>query len=245
MSEPLPATSSGEVEMSTPETLVNIFFEPSRTFEALRNRPRFLVAGVVVLVLTIVVTSLLSLRVDMGAYIRERMERSPNAAQQTEQQKEMGVKIGKIIALVGVPIAIPIILAVGAALYLLGALAFGGSLSYKKALCVWAYSWIPPSVFGTLVGVLVLFLKSADSIDPEKLLVTNPGAFLSSETSSPVLIALLSQFDVLRFYGMFLAALGLRKVGKMSSGGSWGVVITLWLIGLLLGVGRAALFGRG
>ena len=27
-------------EMSTPETLTGIFFEPSRTFEALRARPR-------------------------------------------------------------------------------------------------------------------------------------------------------------------------------------------------------------
>jgi hypothetical protein len=244
MSEPLPATSSGEVEMSTAETLTNIFFEPTRTFEALRTRPRFLVASLILLVLTIAVTGLLYLRVDMGAYIREKMEKSPNSAQQTEQQKEMGVRIGKIMGGVLVPASVPVTIAAGAGLYLLGALAFGGSLGYKKALAVWAYSSLPPGVFGTFVAVLVLFLKSADSIDPEKLLVTNPGAFLSAETTSPILIGFLSQFDVLRFYGMFLAALGLRKVGKMSSGGAWGVVITLWIIGLMLRIGSAALFGR-
>lgn len=232
-----------EPQQTTAQTLTSIFFEPSSTFQALRNRPRFLVAGLVLLALTCAVTALLFLRVDMDAFIRERMERAPNAAQRTEQQTEMGVKFGKIIAAVGVPLSVPITIAAGSAIYLLGALAFGGSLSYKKALAVWTYSSLPPAVFSTFVVILVLFLKSSESIDPEHLLVTNPGAFMSSE-SSPALVAFLSQFDVLRFYGMFLAALGLRKVGKMSSGAAWGVVITLWVLGIVLRVGSAALFGR-
>jgi len=233
----------GEPQQTTAQTLTSIFFEPSSTFQSLRNRPRFLVAGLVLLALTCAVTAFLFLRVDMDAFIRERMERSPNAAQRTEQQTEMGVKLGKIFGAVGVPLSVPITIAAGSAIYLLGALAFGGSLSYKKALAVWTYSSLPPAVFSTFVAVLVLFLKSSESIDPEHLLVTNPGAFMSSE-SSPALVAFLSQFDVLRFYGMFLAALGLRKVGKMSSGAAWGVVITLWVLGIILRVGSVALFGR-
>jgi len=59
-----------------------------------------------------------------------------------------------------------------------------------------------------------------------------------------VLVALLSQFDLLSFYGLFLAALGLRKVAKLSSGAAWGVVISLWLIKVLLRIGSAAIFGR-
>ena len=243
MDAPVTSPSASEQDMSTLETLTSIFFEPSRTFEALRNRPRFLVAGLILFVLTAAITAALYLRVDMGQFIRDQMEKSPNSAQQTEQQKEMGVRIGKIMGAVGVPASVPVTIAAGAALYLLGALAFGGSLGYKKALAVWVYSSIPPAVFSTFVIILVLFLKPPDTIDPEHLLVTNPGAFMSTE-SSPGLVAFLSQFDLLRFYGMFLAALGLRKVGKMSSGGAWGVVITLWLIGLVLAVGAKALFGR-
>jgi hypothetical protein len=56
-------------------------------------------------------------------------------------------------------------------------------------------------------------------------------------------VAVLRQFDLLRFYGFFLAALGLRKVAKLSSGQAWGVVLTLWILGLLFAVGSAALFG--
>src|ERR1044071_2946278 len=245
MSDPYapPSTPATGAEMSTAETLTGIFFEPSRTFEALRARPRFLVAGLIVLILTCIVTFTLYARVDMGQFIRDRIEQSPNAAQATEAQKDMQVKVGKMIGMVGIPLSVPIATAAGAALYLLLVMAFGGSITYKKSLSVWTYSWLQQAAVGTLIAILVLFLKSPDSIVPEHLVATNPGA-LPGEGSPKVLVALLRQFDILRFYGFFLAALGLRKVAKISSGQAWGVVLTLWIIGLLLAIGSAALFGR-
>ena len=170
------------------------------------------------------------------------MERSPRNQNATEEQKETGVKIGKIVGAIGIPVSVPITIAAGAALYLLGVMAFGGSISYRKSLSVWVYSSFPPSVLGAVVAVLVLFLKATDTIDPEHLLVTNPGAFMSAE-SSPVLVALLSQFDLLRFYGLFLAALGLRKMTKMSSGSAWGIVLSFYMIRAVLAVCSAAIFG--
>src|SRR5437870_4117795 len=238
---PLASESAGET-LSTPATLTGIFFEPSRVFEALRTRPRFLAATIVLLVLTIAVTFVVFQRIDMGEYIRDKMERSPNAAQQTEQQKEMGVKFGKIFGAVLIPALVPIGLFAGAALYLLGVMAFGGSITYKKSLAVWAYSSLPPSVFASVVAILVLFLKAPETIDPEHLLVTNPGAFMGPN-SSPVVVQFLTQIDVLRFYGLFLAALGLRKVAKMSSGAAWGVVISLFIIGAIFKIASAAIFG--
>jgi hypothetical protein len=236
-----PSTASGAPEMSTAETLTGIFFEPSRTFEALRARPRFVVAGIILLVLVILVTAVLYMRVDMGQFIRDRIERSPNAAQISEQQKETQARLGKTIGAVLIPASVPFIIAGGAALYLLLVMAFGGSINYKKALSVWTYSSLPQHALGALIAILVLFLKSPDSIQPERLVATNPGALLGDE-SSRVLVAFLTQFDLLRFYGLFLAAVGLRKMAKLSSGQAWGVVITLWILGLLLAVARAALF---
>ena len=153
------------------------------------------------------------------------------------------IKFGKMIGAVAIPGVVPIIIAGGAALYLLGVLAFGGTISYKKALSVWVYSSLPQAVLGAFVAVLVLFLKSPDSIDPERLVATNPGALLG-EDASKVLVAVLSQIDILRFYGLFLAAIGLRKIAKLSSGQAWGVVISLFAIGALLRIASAAVFGR-
>jgi len=231
------------VEMSTPQTLTSIFFEPGRTFEALRSRPRFLIAGLILLVLTCLVTAILFVRKDMSVYIREKMEQSQSNQSATPEQKEMGVKIGTAIAAAGFPVSVPFWIAAGAALYLLGVMAFGGTISYKQALSVWVYSSVPPAILGTIVAILVLFLKAADQIDPEHMLITNPGAFMGAD-SSKVLTAILSQFDLLRFYGLFLAAVGLKKVAKMSSGAAWGVVILLFLIRAIFGIASAAIFGR-
>jgi Yip1 domain len=240
---PFAETPSTPAEtMPTSATLTGIFFEPGRVFEALRERPRFLAAGLILLMLTIVVTVVLFLRVDMGQFIRDQMDKSPRNAQMSEQEKEMGVKFGKIIGAVAVPASVPITIAAGAALYMLGVMAFGGSITYKQSLSVWAYSSLPPTVLGTIVAIMVLFLKSSDQVNPERLLVTNPGAFMGPDTSA-VLTAVLAQFDLLRFYGLFLAALGLRKVARMSSGAAWGVVITLWLLGAIIKVASAAIFG--
>jgi len=240
-----PASTSAATgpEMSTAETLSGIFFEPSRTFEALRSRPRFLVAGLIIFLMTCIVTAVMYTRVDMAQYMRERIERSPNAAQISEAQKETQVRIGKTFGMVLIPLSVPIGIALGSAVYMLLVMAFGGSITYKKSLAVWTYSWLAPAVLGTFIALLVLFLKSPDTINPENLIATNPGALLG-EDSSRVLVAFLRQLDLLRFYGLFLAAVGLRKVAKISSGAAWGVVLTLWIVILLLSVGSAALFGR-
>src|SRR5437867_5322022 len=238
----LETPEAGGETMSTPSTLTGIFFEPGGTFAALRVHPRFLVAELILLLLTIGVTPLVYQRIDMGQYIRDKMERSQRNANQTDQQKEMGVKIGKIVGAIGIPASVPLTIAAGAGLYMLGVMAFGGSITYKRSLAVWVYSSLPPAVLGSVVAVLVLFLKAPDTIDPEHLLVTNPGAFMGAE-SSPVLVAVLSQFDLLRFAGLVLAAIGLRKVARISSGSAWGVVLGLYLIRAVLAIASAAIFG--
>jgi hypothetical protein len=225
------------------ETLTGIFFEPGRVFESLRTRPRFLVAGLVLLVLTVVVTAVLFARVDMGQYIRDKMERSPRSSQQTEAQKEMGAKIGKTLGMVIAPLSVPIMVAAGAGLYLLAVMAFAGSMSYRQSVSLWVYSSLPPAVVASLVAIIVLLLKAPDTVDPEHLLVTNPGAFMG-EGSSQVFVALLTRFDLLEFYGLFLAAVGLRKIAKLSSGSAWGIVLGFWLIGTVLKVGRVLAFGN-
>lgn len=237
--------------MSTPETLANIFFEPGATFEALRERPRFLAPALILVLLTLAVTLLLFQKVDFETVVRQAMERNPRVQELPPDQRERIIErqtgpVGKALAYGAPFIGAMVVMAAGAGLYMLAALLMGGRMSYKQALSVWTYSSFPPAVLGGVLAVVLLFLKSPEDLDFTRpgagLLVTNPGAFLSSE-SSPALRAALSWFDLFTFYGMFLAATGLRKVAKLSSGAAWAIVIVLWLIGLTLGVGRAALFG--
>ena len=247
---PPQAGEAGGPSMSTPETLSGIFFEPGRTFEALRARPRFLVAGIILLALALVVTVLLMQKVDFAEFITKQITTGPRSEQMTPEAKATAIgfwtgPIGKVVIYVIPPVFIVIAIAAGAAIYLLAAMLMGGKMSYKQALSVWVYSSFPPGILQTVLSVVVLFMKPAEDIDLNKsgggLVVTSLGAMLNP--ASPALRGALGWFDLFTFYGMYLAALGLRKVGKLSSGAAWTIVIVLWLIGVIYSAGRGALLG--
>lgn len=241
-------TSAG-TSMTTVETLTGIFFEPSRVFESLRERPRFLGAAIVMVVALLAFTTMFFQRVGFERMITEAVESSPRADQMTPEQKEQAIRIQtspivKAIYYASPIIVVTIILAAGAGLYLLGAMLMGKKLSYKQGLAVWAYSSMPPMLLAMLLNIVLLFLKSPDDYDIVRasrrgLVQANLGLFVDLKTS-PVLGTVLSSIDLFAFYGLFLAALGLRRVGKMSSGTAWTIVIIIWVIGVIV---RAALAG--
>jgi hypothetical protein len=236
--------------MSTAETLTGIFFEPGRTFEALRARPRFLIAGLILIALALVVTILVMQKVDFAEFITKQITSGPRADQMTPEAKAAAIgfwtgPIGKVVVYVIPIVATVIMFAAGAGIYLLAAMLMGGKMSYKQALAVWVYSNFPPGILTAILSVVILFMKSAEDIDLNKsgggLVVTSLAALVNP--TSPALRGALSWFDLFTFYGMYLAALGLRKVGKLSSGSAWTIVIALWVIGILWSAGRGALFG--
>jgi hypothetical protein len=237
-------------EMSTPSTLTGIFLEPSRTFEALRARPRFLVAGIIIIVLSLVVTVLLFNKIDYSAFMREQITKSPRGGQMTPEQVDAAVgfyngPIGKLFIYVIPVIGTAAYIAAGGALYLLGSMLMGGVLRYKQALSVWTYSAFAPSLLGSIAAVIIVLLTPADELNPAQAggLVRANLAVLAPHGGSPAIGALLGSIDLFTFYGLFLAAVGLRKVGKMSSGSAWTVAGGLWLLGVLLKVAWAGIFG--
>ena len=238
-------------EMSTPQTLTGIFLEPTRTFEALRARPRFLVAAIIIVILSIIVTFLIFNKIDYAAFMRDQITKGPRGDQMTPEQIDTAVgfwtgPIGKVFIYVFPVIGAAIYIAAGGALYLLGSMLMGGVIRYKQAISVWTYSSFAPAVLGTIAGIIVVLMTPAEDINPSQpggVVRANLGILLP-HGSSPALGALLGSFDLFTFYGLFLAALGLRKVGKMSSGAAWTVAVGLWAIGVLLKVGWAAAFGK-
>lgn len=247
---PEPQTPDGPT-MPTAETLSAIFFEPGRVFEALRARPRFLVAALLSALLLCIFTFALFQRAGYENMMRAAIENSPRADQMTPDQKEKAIgfysnPVLKAVNYLSPIIGVTIIFSAGAALYLLGVMLMGRSMSYKQALAVWAYSSFPPIVLSLLVSFVLLFLKSQEDLEtvqPGRSLARANLGILVDPKASPVLAAALGTFDVFVFYGLFLAALGLRKVARLSAGAAWGIVIALWFVSLIFRVVLAALTG--
>lgn len=237
--------------MSTAETLTNIFFEPGSVFQSLRARPRFLVAGLIVIAVSMAFTITFFQRAGYEETMREAIENSPRSSQMSPEQKEKAFELYQRPYIKAFTYATPLIalvvaFAVGAALYMLGVMAMGQRISYRQALSVWVYSSYPPGVLVGLLSILLLFLKSPDDIDPSQLrggIVHADLSVLVNAKASPVMAAALGSIDLFGFYGLFLAALGLRYVARLSSGSAWGIVLTIWFIKVALRVIWATAFG--
>jgi hypothetical protein len=240
--------TQGQV-MSTPQTLVSIFFEPAETFEALRVRPRFLIAGLLTVLLFMAYYVTFVSTVGSENMIRAQIEsRNPEA---TPEQIEQGIRIQtspivKAITYASFPLVFAIIFAAGAGLYMLGTMMLAKSMTYKQALAVWVYSGYPPMLVFALINIILIFIKGKDDIDPTAL---NSGlakanlGFLVDPKAQPVIGTVLRSFDLIQFFGLFLAAIGLRKVAKLSSGSTWAIVLAIWVLGIIFRTTLAAIFG--
>ncbi|HEV2883245.1 MAG TPA: YIP1 family protein [Pyrinomonadaceae bacterium] len=246
---PQPEPPGGPV-MSTPQTLTSIYFEPTSTFQALKLRPRFLIAGLITVIVFMAYYATFEWRVGSEAIIRAQVEsRQPDASpEQIEQAMAMqNNPIIKAVTYAAFPLVFAIMFAAGAGLYLLGATLMGKTLTFKQALSLWVYSTYPPTVIFALINILLLFLKSKDDIDPTAvnsgIARANPSLFVDTKTQ-PVLATVLGSFDLISFYGLFLAAIGLKVMAKLSSGSAWAIVLAIWLVGVILRIIMSLAFGQ-
>jgi hypothetical protein len=213
-----------------------------------------LVAGLICIAFLLAFQIAFAQKVGYERIVREAVENGPRADQMSPEQKEAAIRVQsspivKVISLAVAPLIIALIFAAGAALYLLGSMLLAKQITYRQALSVWAYSSLPPIIISMVINIILLFLKSPDDYDivsaQRRGLVKANLSFLADAKTAPILYTLLGSFDLIAFYGLFLGALGLRKVGKMSSGSAWGVVLAIWFFGVLLRLGMATLFGQG
>ena len=246
-------TAGEQPQMSETETLVNIFFEPGRTFEDLRRKPRFVMATVLIALLVTAYGFGLYYKVGeegVRRFVTEQIERSPQGGNLSAEQKEGAVSLNMTIGSVvryGMPVLIVISILIGALLYWAGAKAFGGRGGYLHALSVWVYSSLPPTLVAMIANGIILFFKSTDEIDigasQRGVVHANP-SFLIDGKETPVLATLLATLDLFFIWGWILAAIGLRITNKISSGSAWAIVLILGLIQVVFRVIGALFSGN-
>lgn len=240
-------------QMSEISTIAGIFFEPGRTFEDLKRKPRFIVGSVIIALLVTAYGFGLYYKVgDEGTrrYAAEQIDKGGQASSMNAEQKASAVDLGMTIGAgvrYAMPIAMVIILLIGGLLYWLAGKAFGGTGSFLHALSVFVYSWLPPVVVSTVANLIILAFKSVDEIDigaAQKGVVTaNPSLFLDGK-ASPVLATVVATLDLFLIWGWVLAAIGLRVTNRISSGSAWAIVIIFAVIGTLFRVIGAIFSGN-
>lgn len=251
---PLPEEIRAETEppqMSEAATLGNIFIEPGRTFEDLRRKPRFILAMVVIVLGFAAFQIAFVEKIGFEKIVRERFESNSRVQQMPSDQKEKMIEqqtkpVFKYVSYALTPLFIVIALFLGGLLYWLGANLMGGNSTYLGGVSVWTYSSFAPFVVSILANFIILFLKSVDDIDlttgQQGLINANPTMLLNLK-GSPALAALLSSFDLFAIWGYVLAAIGLQKVAKLTSGLAWATVLVIAIFFITIKVVWAMFFG--
>lgn len=252
--ETLPRVDQGEApQMSEIATIAGIFFEPGRTFEDLRRKPRFIIGSIIIALFVTAYAFGLYYKVGeagMRNFTREQIEKSSQG--QSLSKEQMDTQIGLSITIQTVfryafPIVMFIILLIGGLLYFLGTKAFGGSGGFLHGLSVYVYSSIPPTILAMLGSFVVMAIKASEEIDigasQRGLLQANPSVLIDGK-ANPVLATLLGTLDIFMIWGWILAAIGLRITNRLSSGSAWAIVIILGVIGVLFRVIGAIFSGN-
>jgi Yip1 domain len=252
----LPYVADAPPPMSTVGRLTGIFFEPAAVFRNLRAHPRWLAAILIMGCLNAAYLAAFYQRLTPERIVDftfEKLKDSPIkppedrmalARQQALDAAKLPLaRAGNAIKTI---VGVFFVVAFFGALYLLGVLAFGGRMHFWQAYAVAAYAAFPVLVIQKVISFIILFVKSPDDIHPligQETLVTDNLGILFKAAEHPVLYVTASAIGILSFYKLWLTAKGLSEGGyKVSSSAGWGVAITLWVLGLFLGIAAAAIF---
>ena len=245
--EPAPA------EMSEISRLSGVFFEPSKAFADIAERPRWFVPLLLAILATLAFYVTYGQRNGWRSFIEEQMQSNARVARQMEQlspeQREQSFNLqAKIIMpityYVGPVIGMPIAFLFGS--LILWGIASGlmsAGVKFKQIFAIECYAGLT-GILAKILGIVVIFLKRPEQFNLMNPLAFNPAAFMDPKTTSKFIYTLATGFDLFVFWGMLLTAIGLKAAAgkRLSFGGALFAVALPWAFFLLLGASIAGAF---
>lgn len=178
---------------------------------------------------------------EMARGIAEAMKQNPGM---TQEQAEVGRKIGEYAMTFGTFILVPIAMLLTGLGAWLTAKMLGGSLSYGAATMVASYSFIPRIVESLTISAQGLLLDTG-ALTGRFQLSLGVARFLDPEMS-PGLLLLVGRIDVFTLWVTVLLALGIGVVAKLPKDKVIVAGVIMWAFGALPALwtlGKAAISG--
>ncbi len=222
-------------------------FSPKTTFEEIVRRPSWIAPIILLTIFSLGVSVLLGQKVSWERVVARSIEQSPRAqqlsAERREQQIAIGAKIARVAVYVFGTLGSLIFTVIMAAIFL-GAfnLLAGAGVRFGTAMAISSHA-LMPSAISSVLAIVVLLVKSSDTIDPNHLLATNLGALVSSDAPK-WLEKLAASVDIFWIWILVLLAVGFSAANpkKVSMGKALGIVFGLYVAFRLVVVGWAAAF---
>ncbi|HEX8772734.1 MAG TPA: YIP1 family protein [Pyrinomonadaceae bacterium] len=242
------------VALTPAQSVTGIFTSPASVFRNLSAHPRWVAAFFVALLCLGIYGLLFVRRVTPEAIETLRIEKIINNGW-IPADKQADFRAGQMASAQTPLYSLSPLIVTGvfsfisvigiAVICLLGVAMFGGRITFWEALAVSAYTFLPVAVFRGLVGLLILYIKAPESLDPlhdQAGIVNENLGVLFSPMQQPVLYTIATFFSLFWLYRVWLLATGLHNIGRkpISTGAAWAISIAVWITGLSLWVLIAA-----
>jgi hypothetical protein len=227
--------------------IFGVLFSPKATFESIARRPTWIVPVLLLCALALCIVGVYGHRAGWRGLIEKQMSNNSQfqelPAAEQERRIEIGMKVAQPVVYAEAVI-FPFVFALffGGLFWVIFNMAVGAKFGFKTSLAIVSYA-ATPAILGSLVGLLILFLKDPSTIDLQNVVASNVAAFLSSD-SPKWLVALLRGFDLFIFWEMALCAIGYNAAApkKISFAKAFGWILGVWFVFALIRVGFAAAF---
>lgn len=236
-----------EAPKSSVSRMIGVFVSPGETFADIVRKPDFLAPLVVGILATIAFSEIMLAKIGMDRIVRMQLEQSGRMSQMTSDQVDQavsqGAKFGSIIThaigLLGAPIGILIIAAVGLGI---ANLIFGAKTKFGVAFAVTSYAGMI-SVLGAVVGILVMLFGDPEHFNPSAPVPTALAFFMDQAHTSKPLFALATSLDLFTFWYMAILGIGFAATtgGRSKPISVFLAFVAVWAVYVLAKVGIAAM----
>lgn len=226
------------------EDFIDIFVSPSEVFERRRNSSFFLpliILTVIMVAITVVGSSAMQsvIQSDLARGMAAAAKKNPSLTpDQIAGSTAMVTKFTPIIAGLAtffVPLVVGVILWIA-----------GKFVSAKEDIgqaCMIATYAAFPRIIDSLLRLVQAFALDPSKVNGMASVSLSPARFLNPDAASPVMLSLLTRFDLFTIWATVLLAIGLAVVAKIPKSRAAMAATLVWVIGglpVLVGALRAS-----
>ena len=221
--------------------IMDIYFAPSKVFNALKEKPQWLIPFIIVLVVVAVaaVATVSLTKEAIMAQQEETFQERGLSEEQIEQARQFtSGPVIMISSAVGAIMVTALILFIFALVINLFIPLFGGEGGFKKVFSVICFSAMVVVPAAILKIIMIAITRTPYVTTSLALLVPN-----LAKTS--FVYQLLAGFDFFILWEMILVSMGISITNNVVKKKAYFLVFTVWIISIFIGIGLGSIFGRG
>jgi hypothetical protein len=221
---------------------VGALVSPGATFRSLRQRPTWLPAMLVLILVTVVIQAFTFTKVDMVEVVQKAVQERGTDMSQEDIEQAAGIQ-SKVAVGCGI-IFSPAFYLIAALLFMVLLNLAGGEVSFVGSLSVVVHGLMPFLIAGILSAVVIAGRSSLtlEEVKAGTLLASNL-AVLAPAGASAVVVALLASLDVFTVWCLGLLTVGFAEMAGVSRTKAGVVTVVLWLFAVAVKVSLMSLGG--